>query len=86
MYVRERKREGASACHRLSPGTRRARLPHLVLERAQVAGPGVGVAVLLPLLAKVSGHVAVDDGLHQCDALHDTERPVSVAVHHVHVG
>ena len=46
---------------------------HLILERPQVAGPGVSVPVILPLLAEVAGHVAVDDGLHQCDALYTTQ-------------
>ena len=44
-------------------------MAHLVLEGSQVADPGVGVAIILPLLAKVSGQVAIDDRLRQYHSL-----------------
>lgn len=44
------------------------------LVRPQVTGPGVGVAILLSLLSKVSGHIAVDNGLAQCHALQGGRR------------
>lgn len=41
----------------------------LVAERPQVTGPGMGVAIVIPLLAKVAGYIAIHDWLHQRDAL-----------------
>ena len=41
----------------------------LIFERSEVASPGVGVAIILSLLPKVSSHVPVHDRLCENDAL-----------------
>lgn len=43
----------------------------LIFERSEVASPGVGVAIILSLLPKVSSHVPVHDRLSENDALYN---------------
>lgn len=42
---------------------------YLVLEGPEIASPGMSVAIIVPLLPKVPGNVAIDNGLAQNDAL-----------------
>lgn len=57
---------------------------HFIFEGSEVAGPGVGVAVLLSLLAEVSGHIAIDNGLgqnHSLQRVFQDVREISVWTH-----
>lgn len=42
----------------------------LIFERSEVASPGVGVAIFLSLLPKVSGYVPIHDRFRENDALY----------------
>ena len=41
----------------------------LILKWSQVAGPGVGVSIVLSFLPEVASHVAIDDRLGEDDTL-----------------
>lgn len=51
----------------------------LIFVRSEVASPGVGVAIFLSLLSKVSSHVPVHDRLSENDAL--CRPPLAAAAH-----
>jgi hypothetical protein len=44
-------------------------IEYLILEGSEVASPRVCMPVVIPLLPKVPGHVAIDDRLTQNNAL-----------------